>query len=109
MLDLGEEWFNLTGLPFVYACWITGKRSEVAHIEKILSDVREKNLADIERIVSKCTEDSSLPADVIHNYLTENITFTLGDDELHGLNRFGRYLFDLGQVPGLRELKMEGL
>ncbi|TET35154.1 MAG: hypothetical protein E3J72_11670 [Planctomycetota bacterium] len=108
VLDLGAEWFGLTGLPFVYACWIAKNRGNVGEIERVLAGAREKGLENIEEIIKTSSAESGLPEEIVRTYFEKNVHFTLTAEELSGLNRFGRYLFDMGQVHSRREISIEG-
>lgn len=57
-LDLGEIWTELTGLPFLFACWMT--RSKVAAIEwkPTLVGQAQKNLGDLERLAATAQKNN---------------------------------------------------
>jgi chorismate dehydratase len=108
MYDLGEEWYGLTGLPFVFACWIARSREGLGDVSRILVTAREKGLENLDEIAVRGAEDTGIPEAIVRSYFKENVHFTLGEEELSGLNRFGRYLFEMGQVHALREISPEG-
>ncbi len=58
--DLGEEWFNYTGLSMTYAVWAFPKRliseqqNEVLTVYQMLIDAKAKALCNMEDIVKTC-------------------------------------------------------
>jgi len=50
--DLGAEWHDLTGLPFVYACWVARGKVELGNVPNILLQAREIGIKHIPEIVS---------------------------------------------------------
>lgn len=84
--DLGANWKNLVGLPFVYALWLA--RPEVADPKSIANELRalrDKNLANIDRLISKETEFDRA---FCERYYRENLRFNFGEREKQGLRRF---------------------
>jgi predicted solute-binding protein len=90
LLDLGEEWTRLTGLPFVYAAWLL--RPQLPHVGAIAREFRalkECGLAALNEIIEAETE---FPRELCARYLREHIRFHLGPREKEGLARFGELL-----------------
>ncbi|MGL6197041.1 MAG: menaquinone biosynthetic enzyme MqnA/MqnD family protein [Thermoguttaceae bacterium] len=98
--DLGELWLKKTGLPFVFAAWITVKnRFEDSEIRNKLTaaidtarDIGVKNISRITAEKAKRVElnGSQLLVDTatLERYLANSIRFFLGDEERKGLNMF---------------------
>ncbi|HUK36775.1 MAG TPA: menaquinone biosynthesis protein, partial [Vicinamibacterales bacterium] len=99
VVDLGETWFRMTGLPFVYAFW-AGRPGVLtaAHIEE-LQRTRDRGLANAEIVVREYLHDSPARQAVGRRYLRDNIKYYLGDDERAGLELFYRYAADIGVAP----------
>ncbi len=106
ILDLGEIWTQMTGLPFVYACW-TGRPDALTpyHIAKLI-EARENGKQLIPNIAKDyAAETRTLSPAFYAEYLTRNILYDLGDAELEGLRRFYTYGVELGLmdiVPDIR-------
>jgi chorismate dehydratase len=84
--DLGENWKKVVGLPFVYALWLV--RPEVVDPESIANELRalrDKNLANISKLISKEIEFDSA---FCERYYRENLRFNFGEREKQGLRRF---------------------
>lgn len=86
--DLGEEWVTWTGLPFVFAMWVARKDSELGDIPERLNAARDLGLQRIEQISQKGASALNLPLDMVRNYFTQNLHFTLGSAEQSGLRLF---------------------
>ncbi len=98
VLDLGEEWQNFTGLPFVYALWVFRHGAGDADVAALLRSAKKEGVGRIEEII-----DRGLPPGVDKNtawcYLTECIRYDLGSEELEGLKHYYELLVEDGLVP----------
>jgi chorismate dehydratase len=98
VLDLGEAWRELTGLPFVYAVWAVHQAAAadpaaLGELARLLREAKTAGLAHIEEIVADATEGTP---EFRREYLTQNVTFDLGDAEKRGLARFQQYAREMG-------------
>jgi len=90
-LDLGAEWHEMTGLPFVFAAW--AGRPEVmgdgiaAHF---VASCRY-GLRCMEKIVRQEAPRRGLPDALVHHYLKHSIVFELGPAEYEGMRLFLEY------------------
>jgi chorismate dehydratase len=106
-LDLGDEWNDLTdGLPFVYSFWAGLKGALTPGDVQTLVRSRDLGVASINEIsadyVSK--KPGGKPADFYVDYLTDNIQFYLGKDELEGLKEFYSYCYFFGIIDEVPDL-----
>jgi chorismate dehydratase len=111
--DLGELWHNWTGLPFVFALWLCGRRvveerpAEVSRLARRLVAAKEYAGRSIESIAQEAPEALWMGKDRLAAYWRDNISYDLGRRHLEGLALFYRYCADLGlleNVPVLRFL-----
>jgi len=86
--DLGEEWVSWTGLPFVFAMWVGRKGVGLNGIPEKLNAARDLGLAHLEEISRQGADSLQLPVDMVRQYLTRNLHFTLGKAEQMGLRLF---------------------
>lgn len=91
-LDLGAEWYSLTGLPMVFALW-SGRPDRLrlwdsAALERGFRDSLESGLAHLDEIVDREARDRSLDAGLVRDYLTRRIVFRIGAPEQEGLALF---------------------
>jgi cyclic dehypoxanthinyl futalosine synthase len=97
VVDLGAEWRRVTGLPFVFALW-AGRAGavgpdDVALLQQSLAD----GLAHRAEIARAWAEAHGGAPALYEAYLTENIRYRLGADELSGAGAF----FERMRLAGL--------
>ena len=98
-LDLAEEWFEWTGLPFVFAAWFARPDAVSPEQEDILRVAKQKGLARVHEIAAEHAARSGLEEASLRSYLTETIRYDLGDEELKGLERFWLEGANAGLLP----------
>ena len=88
--DLAEEWIKNTGLPFVFAAWVTTK--DVGESFRNEFNVALKyGLDHLDDMIS-AYDLSFLPKHIDPKiYLEKNIDYSLDDDKIKGLNLFLDY------------------
>lgn len=89
-LDLGEAWFEWTGLPFVYAVWAARRGAVIGNWMNRFEALKRQNMADLPTVVQGWPglPEEGLTADEAVHYLTDNIRFDLDEAALTGLGRF---------------------
>jgi chorismate dehydratase len=70
--DLGEEWKSFTGLPFVFAAWISNKILPV-DFEQQFNEANKIGTSSIEKVV----EENPFQAYDLKKYFTQNIDYNL--------------------------------
>jgi chorismate dehydratase len=98
--DLGEEWNDWTGLPFVFAAWAARRGDVPVGLAELLSTTRDAGVADAETIARREAVLLGLDPGVAVDYLTNNLHFTLGPAERSGLKLFSRLAAEAGLCPG---------
>ena len=88
--DLGSAWKEMTGLPFVFAAWISNKKLAETFITNFNASTGEgfKHLTDI-------ISANPYPHYDLKKYYTKNISFNLDDDKRKGLKEYLNRLKDL--------------
>jgi len=86
--DLGEAWCRWTGLPFVFAVWAANPNCDVACLEKVLGEARDRGIVEVDRIAAREAARMDLEEASCLAYLRENLHFYLGQRERAGLARF---------------------
>ncbi len=81
--DLGSEWEKFTGLPFVFATWISNKKLP----EDFIDLFNEKNGEGLKNIDAVIKENNFAEYD-LHTYYTYNISYTLTAEKLKGMHLF---------------------
>lgn len=100
--DLGQEWHDWTGLPFVYAAWAVRPGVDLGPVEDALHEAKRRGLENTGPIAAREAKALGLDAGFCRRYLTNIIRFDLGERELAGMNRFYSLASELGLAkPGL--------
>ena len=84
--DLSDIWKKMTGLPFVFACWISNKKIDKDFLEKLNSALRF-GLLDIKKSVE--IEKHNFPhCKAPNDYLNNKISYNLDTNKIAGMNLF---------------------
>jgi chorismate dehydratase len=83
--DLGQAWYELTSLPFVYAVWALRRDLDTTRLRRLLRDARDFGLDTLDHIIRDRTEYTK---EFRQDYLGWHIHYHLGADEKRGLARF---------------------
>ena len=98
--DLGDEWNRWTGLPFVFAVWAGRRDCIPAGLGELLCSVRDRGLSDVEEIARREAPRLGLTPQLVFEYFTKNLHFTLGSAEQNGLRLFAQLAREAGLAPG---------
>ena len=81
--DLGEEWKNFTGLPFVFAAWISNKDLPW-DFELQFNEANKIGIESIEKVV----EENPFRTYNLKRYFTENIDYNLNEEKKQALKLY---------------------
>lgn len=98
-IDLGQAWKELTGLPFVFAAWITRAGIDLRDLPARLETAWERGLADVEQIIARFAQPHGWPADVARKYLTHYLKFNIGPRQLEAIALFHQLAARHGLIP----------
>jgi len=102
--DLAAEWKKFTGLPFVFAFWAGHADKNLSLYRKDFEQSREFGLAHVDDIAAEYALKLNMePADV-KVYLTENIDYSLDEENCRGLRLFFKLAREEGIIPVEKEL-----
>ena len=104
-VDLGREWVEWTGLPFVFAFWAGRQGVLAAEQVEWLVQARREGEGQIGEIVRWFCAERGGSEEVYERYLKEHICFELGADEIAGLQEFFRLAHKcelIEEVPKVR-------
>jgi chorismate dehydratase len=97
--DLGQEWHDWTGLPFVYAFWSVRPGVELGDVADALQEAKRRGISRVAQIAHAEAKKLALDAGFCRRYLTNIIYFDLGPKEQAGLRRFYAEACELGLAP----------
>lgn len=89
--DMGQEWMNFTGLPFMYAAWVANKPVPQAFI----NDFNEALAFGLSRRKLLLQELPKLANFDLEDYLLHKLDFELTDKKREALNLFLTYITKL--------------
>jgi chorismate dehydratase len=98
LYDLGEAWKNLTGLPFVFAAWVSNKKLDPEFIQRF-NTANGFGVNNLEPVLSEL--DNELFD--LHQYYTKYISYKLDDVKKQGLELFLEKLGGVGTSDVKRE------
>ena len=87
-LDLGAEWFSLTGLPMVFAAWAGHSPLDQSKLSGILHGSYEFGLAHLDEIVDNEFLRRGVTRELARRYISGFIRYPLGPAEEQGLAAF---------------------
>lgn len=102
--DLGEEWLNWTGLPFVFALWAARRETVPDELCEVLEAARDRGVSRLEQIARREADGLQLTEQIARDYLKQNLHFRLGPAERSGLKLFCRLAVEQGLAPEGAEL-----
>jgi chorismate dehydratase len=94
--DLGQEWHDWTGLPFVYAFWAVRDGLELGPVEEALAEAKRRGCARLGEIAYREAPHLGLDAGYCRRYLANIIHFDLGAREQAGLHHYYLLACELG-------------
>ncbi len=100
-IDLAVEWYEFTHLSFVFAAWITNKNLNNETAEKFLK-AKEVGKKLINQICDEYT--NIIPKNECLRYLTENISYDLGDEKKESIETFFDLAHKCGAIKRKRKL-----
>jgi len=101
MYDLGAEWKQWTGLPFVFAVWVAQRTTPVASalgLHATLIQSRDWGLQHLEILADQASHATGVDESTCLEYLS-GLDYGLSYHHLAGLTEFFRRLVLAGRVP----------
>jgi chorismate dehydratase len=99
--DMGAEWRELTGLPFVYAAWLAREESISPAMTALLTRAKVWGTDHLDLLADRWAERMRLPLDRCRNYLIDVMDYDLGPHQMEGLRTFQQKCLAHGLVEGL--------
>jgi len=90
VIDLAEEWYRFTGLPFVFAVWLS-KKQLPAIFKDQLNDALSYGLKHKAESLEYFIDKVPLCGDCL-SYLENNISFQFDEEKKKGLELFLKYI-----------------
>ena len=88
VMDLGQMWYDWTGLPFVFAMWVAHQEADTAGVAAALNEARDRGLTNIEQIAASEAPKLNISKQTALDYLTKNLHYKMTSAERSGLQLF---------------------
>ncbi len=88
VMDLGQTWYDWTGLPFVFAMWVAREDADVSGIGRALDIARDRGVEVIQKIAEEQAPLLGITRDTAITYLTKNLNYHFMSAEQNGLELF---------------------
>ncbi len=95
MMDLGEEWRDLTGYPMVFGIAISRKVEDMRAINRKVKESVEWGKRNVDVIITEAEKKFGLPAEFLERYF-KTLTYRLGAEERRGLELFEKKCHEYG-------------
>jgi predicted solute-binding protein len=106
--DMGAEWFELTGLPMVFAVWAVKNLVADPSLAAVFEESKAYGRRSMDEIVSVESQRLGLDERLVRSYLTESIQYDLGEDERRSMSQYLKHAGELGLVePGVEPQFLE--
>jgi chorismate dehydratase len=86
-IDLAEEWYKFTGLPFAFACWTANKKLDEKFLEEF-NVALGTGVRNISAVVEKYGKTGTIRGEDLFIYLTKNMNFDLNNDKRKAIDMF---------------------
>ncbi len=93
-IDLAEEWKRYTGLPFVFACWVSNKLLPDEFTTEF-NNALSLGVNNIDKVSERFRDSGSITGTELRKYLTENIDFLLDKRKKEAMKLFLEFLKEL--------------
>ena len=98
IVDLGQWWKSMTGLPFVFAMWVARGGIDIEPLGKVLEEARDCGVAHLREIAEAEAGKSGLTVDDLFRYFRENLHFEMGPQQWEGLRAYHEGLIESGLI-----------
>jgi len=97
VMDLGEEWYDLTGFPMVFGISSSLKSVDACAADRLLTKSIKWGLENIEVVVSNATTEFNMPEEFLEEYF-KTLSYKMGNRERKGLEKFEEMCRESGIV-----------
>jgi chorismate dehydratase len=103
--DLGELWFDLTGLPFVFAVWLVPPGSGDLRLNAAFRLAREIGEQHIEQVAKDVAPQFGFSPDFALRYFRDNLAQDFDERQQQGLREYARLCAKHRLCPAARDIR----
>ena len=100
VMDLGREWREMTGLPFVWALWVGGE-GLTPELSGYLADAERWGAEHIAEVVAETVPQCGWGFEDCDRYLRHTMNYQITEAHLAGLSKYRELLLKHGFIPRL--------
>jgi predicted solute-binding protein len=102
-IDLVDEWFDLTELPFLHGFWV-GRDEDISSADiQTLLRARDQGFLHHSDLAVEETSRLSIPEEIVEDYF-ESFSYEFGEDQEASLSEFSRYAYYHGVIPDVPDI-----
>lgn len=102
-LDLVEEWYDLTDLPYVHGFWVGTEATTAPDVVQRLVRARHDGEAHLDEIVNEVAMATKRETDQVQQYFA-SFSYGFGSDVRDSLSEFIHYAYFSGILPDAPEI-----
>ncbi len=88
IVDMGEEWKDMTGLPFCYAAWLASPEVDTAYLSIILSQSKAWGIEHLTEVTSRWSIEMGLDLPRVREYFYDIMKYDLDEPKLQAISLF---------------------
>jgi chorismate dehydratase len=104
--DLGLEWKQMTGLPFVFAVWTARDGLNLGDLPQRLERAKRNGIEHVRELIQKYAVPNGWPAGLALQYLTVYLKFDISELHLRAIERFHELAARHGIIEQARPLRL---
>jgi predicted solute-binding protein len=102
-LDLVEEWYDMTGLPYVHGCWVGHDEEDLGGVIRELLRSKDRGVAHLGQIADVLAAENNLSRQFVSQYLS-TFSYDFGELERESMTEFMKYAYFHGILPDVPDL-----
>lgn len=107
-VDLGKAWFEMTGLPFVFALWIMPVENRIAphrmtSFIQQLGEIKNNSKKNLAALIEQYSFKGLTPYQIIDYW--ETINYDLSEQHIQGLNLYYQMASEIGELKKTPKLR----
>jgi chorismate dehydratase len=95
VMDLGEEWHELTGYPMVFGISVSREEKDMSEVNKAVKESVEWGKKNVDVVVTEAEKKFGMPVEFLHEYF-RSLTYQMGVKERKGLELFEEKCHEYG-------------
>ncbi len=95
VMDLGEEWRDLTGYPMVFGIAVSRKERDMSEVNKAVMESVAWGKRNADVVVAEAANKFGMPVEFLREYFN-TLTYQMGAEERRGLELFEEKCYEYG-------------